>query len=205
MGLAGSPATALAEPAATGGAESSGVAAGGIDSLLNQYSGLTPGDSGGADPTTQSVSTNQQFSTFTGSAGAMVAYYTTLGVDRTSPNDPMVPAGTIGSTSNSNSVIAGSGSDLLAGSASAAPSVAALTVAHAAPDSLVGAVAAGNIPMSSRGSMSAPVSQASEQLPPPPPPPTPAPLPAAVVLLGSGLAALVPLRKRTRKDLVQVA
>jgi hypothetical protein len=201
VGLAGSAEAAISDAITADSANGPSVTPGVIDSLLNQYSGLTPGDPDHQNPVTHIVPPSQQISTFTGSAGAMVTYYTTLGVDRSSPNEPLVPSGVIGSSlSMSLGSSPTNGNDGSDPGAAAAPAVAALTVIHAVQDSLVGSVANGITPTSSSGSNSAPVSPASEQTPPTDSgtPLTTTPIPPSATLICSGLAALVSLRLRKR-------
>jgi hypothetical protein len=196
VGLAGPAAAEMSDSSATDGGGS-----GAIDSLLKQYVGLTPGNSGGADPTTQAVSAGQRYSAFTGSAGAMTSYFTTLGVDLTSPNEPLVPqGGSVGSSSDSGSTAAGSGADLSSSGsfAAAAPAIAAGTLAHAVQVSQVGDVATSIASAASGGSGSASFTPAAVMVTTSEQPLTPAPIPPAAMLLASGLAALASLRKRNR-------
>jgi hypothetical protein len=197
VGLAGPAAAEMSDSSATNGGGS-----GAIDSLLNQYTGLTPGVNGGGDPTTQAVSAGQRYSAFTGSAGAMASYFTTLGVDLTSPNEPLVTqGGSVGSSLSSTT--AGSGADVSSSGsfAAAAPAIAAGTLAHAVQVPQVGDVATSIASASSGGSGSASFNPAAETVLTSEQPLTPAPIPPAAMLLGSGLAALASLRKRNRTAL----
>ena len=197
MGLAGPASAVMADSSPT---DSTGVTSGAIDSLLNQYSGLTPGDPGNQNPTTQTVPPNQQLSSFTGAAGSMSAYFTPLGVDSTSPNQPARAIDYIAS----NSIAGNSGSD--SGAAAAAPAIAAITAAHATQDSLVGAVASSSSPTTSSANTPPSIKVAAEThlvaVPLVPEPlPLPTPIPPTAMLIASGLAALATIKKRNR-DLI---
>jgi hypothetical protein len=200
MGLAGPAAATLSDSSAgdgVGGPENV------IDSAFNQFAGL-PGDA-----ETQNPSHSQLLSTFTPANGIMASYFTNKGVDRTSPNQPLVPEAVVslGSSSGSNSGSAGNGSD--PGVAVGAPAVAAITVARYAPDTLVNAVASagalapsspsdpGQITVSDTTSQT----QVSTSTQTPGSTPVSTPIPPAAALLGSGLTALAALRKRNRDTL----
>lgn len=197
MGLAGPASAVMADSSPANSAE---VSSGAIDSLLNQYSGLTPGDPGNQNPTTQTVPPNQQLSSFTGAAGSMSSYFTPLGVDKTSANQLSRAVDYIAS----NSTTGNSGSET--GAAASAPAMAAITTAHATQDSLVGAVASGSAPTTSSANTPPPIKVAGEtplvDVPlVPEPAPLSTPIPPAAVLISSGLAALATLKKRYR-DLI---
>jgi len=83
----------------------------------------------------------------------------------------------------------------------AAPSVATITVAHYAPDSLVNAVTEPIAPSSSGASSSAPQNSTlvyTTTITGGDTPVQPVPIPPACFLFGSGLAFLAPLRFRHR-------
>lgn len=173
VGLSGPAAAALVDPSGAGDLSGARIS---IDSLLNQFSGLTPGNNSSTGADNLNVLPSRQLSSFTSAGTPMSSYYTILGGERTF-------------SAQSNSAtgrLAGSGADT--GNA-AAPAARTLTV-HPPQESL-GAVAAGVSPSSSGQAYRAALTpQVTGE------PPTPVPLPAALVLLGSGLAALAPLRKR---------
>lgn len=193
IGLAGPAAAALAESADTGGSNGTEIS---IDSLLNQYSGLMPGDQDMA-AVLQEILPSQKLTTFTRAASSMNTGYTNQGVDRTSPNQPSRSIDYI----VSNSTAGNNGSERDA--AVAAPAVAAITSAHATQDSLVGAVASSIAPSSSGGINPDSISVAGDAplVPVPVPEPIPTPIPPAAALIGSGLTALAALRKRNQVTL----
>jgi hypothetical protein len=202
MGLAGSASAAMTDTVATEDVAESKNTAGTIDSLLNQYTGLTPGDAGNQGPATQSVPPSQQYSSFSGAAGSMSSYFSAMGVDKTAPNQP-APSGDFiasGSTISSNNADSGSGA--------AAPAVNAITAVHSSQDSLVGAVANGTAPTTASSNNSGPIFTAdtTPQTPVAPPqetPVVPTPIPPAAALIGSGLTALAALRKRNQGTIAE--
>lgn len=179
VSLSGPAAAALVDPSGAGDMNGFRI---GIDSLLNQFSGLTPGDNSSTGSGNLNVLPSRQLSSFTSAGAPMSSYYTVLGGERT-----------FSAQSNSAAdMLGGSGADT--GNA-AAP--AARTSAVHLPQESLGVVAAGISPSSSGQAYRAALTPQVIMEPPiPPVEATPVPLPAAVVLLGSGLAALTPLRKR---------
>jgi hypothetical protein len=176
VGLAGPAAAALGDAADTSGSNGTEVS---IDSLLNQYSGLMPGDRD-LDAISQEVLPSQKLTAFTHAATSMNMGYTNQGGDRTSPNQP-----------------SGSVHD-----AAAAPSVATITAAHAAQDTLVGAVASSIAGTSSNSaSIGATAEIPAGPVTDPIPDTIPTPIPPAAALIGSGLTALAALRKRDKVSL----
>ena len=176
VGLAGTAAAGMADAAPAENQNAAGV----IDSLLNQYSGLLPGEGGQAGTSAQ-ISPSQHVASFGDATGTMGSYYTPLGGERTvSPADQPVRRS----------------------SEEAAAPTGLTVVARIAPDTL-GAVASGISP-SSTGSTSQPTIVAAGEAPAGDPITTtiiptdtnPVPVPAAAVLLGSGLAALAAGRRR---------
>jgi len=179
VSLSGPAAAALVDPSGAGDLNGARI---NMDSLLNQFSGLTPGDNSSTGTDNLNVLPSRQLSSFTSAGTPMSSYYTVLGGERTF-------------SAQSNSAtgrLAGSGADT--GNA-AAP--AARTSAVHLPQESLGAVAAGISPSSSGQAYRAALTPQVIGGPLiPTVEPTPVPLPAALVLLGSGLAALAPLRKR---------
>ncbi len=208
VGLAGPAAAALSDAESGGGPVSAGETTERINTLLNQYAGFIPGDADFRNPDPLYLSKSQQLSTFTRAKGPMTTYYTVTGGDRTATNQ--------------SGGFSGSGSD------AAAPAVNSITVAHYAPDTLVGAVASGMAPTSSSGSGYSVQHGAAQQKPnqiqttivslptqisttivPLPQgqthftttiTPIPTPIPPAAALLGPGLGALGLLRMRRRSS-----
>lgn len=205
VGLSGPATAALSESADTPAQNGSPVA---IVSLLNHFSGLTPGDHDALEAEDRTISHSQKISAFTSAGAPMSSYYTGQG---------------------SENIVSGFGSSYSggrggSGEAEAAPPSAGLTsVIHLSQESL-GSVAAGISPSSAGTSNQAAGNPANDGnatytttiIPGTdsnvsitttiiPADATPVPLPAAVVLLGSGLAALASLRKRSRKTILQVS
>lgn len=191
VGLAGSAAAAMSDSAMN----DQPVTSGAIDSLLNQYSGLVPGEHGGTTaPVSAQISQSQQLSNFTGSGAAMSGSYGGSGSERivSGPGSPVNESFEHGGRDRQNS----------SSEIAAPPLVASLTaVTRTQPDSL-SAVASGISP-SSASSQGQSVIAPSGDIPPtvaPPTEPIATPIPAAAILLGSGLAALAPLRKRKEHE-----
>jgi len=203
-GLAGPAMAEKSESPATAGADIHSGKTGAIESLLNHYAGLAPGDSNAQNPLTLSVPPSQQLSSFTGSAGTMSSYYTSVGVDRSATGQNTYSDDHIGSASYNSERGSNYRED------SAAPAVSAITAVHAAADTLVGAVASAITPASSNGGYTSSAISGGDNTPASTPvtltytttitatDATPVPIPAAAALFGSGLAALASLRNRNR-------
>ena len=201
--VAGFAGPAIASIAESGEVQGLSIAPGALDSLINRYSGLIPGDSESA-AVSHSVTANQMLSSFTRAVATMSSGYTARGSERiiTQSN---YDVGTNGIASNGDA---------------AAPSVATITVAHYAPDSLVSAVSEGITPSSSGTSSSSSAISALQisntssgtfgyntTITGPPTTITytttitgtnPVPVPPACFLFGSGLSFLAALRYRLR-------
>jgi hypothetical protein len=194
VGLAGSASAAMSDAAVN----DQPVASGAIDSLLDQYSGLLPGEHGSNNPVSAQISQSQQLSNFTGSGAAMSGSYNGSGSERivSGPGSQVNESFEHGGRDRQNS----------ATEISSPPMVAAFTaVSRTQPDSL-SAVSTGIAP-SSTGSSPQSVIVPAGELPTtftPPAEPIATPIPAAAILLGSGLAALAPLRRRKENELETV-
>lgn len=186
VGLSGPAAAALTESADT---EVQNVSPLTIDSLLNRFAGLTPGELDASDVKERIISPSKQLSTFTYAMTTMSSYYTNHGSERI-VSGPRVFANDLFAMGR------GMGTR-----DAAAPAGLFSGLHHIAPESL-GEIAAGITPSSS-GSSYQPTN--NTVIGPTTVDPTPVPIPAAIVLLGSGLAALLPLRKRSQKTLIQVS
>jgi hypothetical protein len=198
VGLSGAADAALSDSDTTGDRQEAPRT---IDSLLHRYSGLTPGDHDSRDGDDRNVPPSRQLSGFTEASSPMSSYYMVQGGDHASS----LPE------HRSSGVVSGDAS---------APTARSHT-AHSPSESL-GAVAGGISPTGASGSSrndaaevirthdvpgpGTPYTPPGEPYIPPVVPPiipaNPVPLPAAIVLIGSGLAALAPLRKRPQKNLV---
>lgn len=207
MALTGPASAALSDQDTNSAVDNSGRHGDVAGDLLNRYAGLAPGDPDLINPDIQTITLSRQISAFTGADGPMSMYYTVLGGN--SSGTPSYATGQI--------ALGAGRSD----SDAAAPAVAAITSAHYAHDSLVGAVAGAMAPTSSSGGSSAsPTLQTSGDttnsgtftttiipvgtgtFTTTITPVTPAPILPAAALFGSGLAALATLRKRNRDALL---
>lgn len=172
-----------------------------IDSLLNRYSGVTPGQHGTSESDEQLVPLSQQFSAFNNAGATMSSDYTAQGSER-------IISDSGGSVEDS--FASGRGVSANSEAATTSAGLAVVVRTGSGYDSL-GAVAGGITPSSSAGGSRY---QPSEILPADnvvftttiiPDVATPVPLPAAVVMFGSGLAALATLRKRAGMSSMQVS
>lgn len=160
-----------------------------IDSLLNHYAGLAPGDSEG-DADGPAVQSWNSFSAFTVSVAPMSTYYTVMGGDR-------------GANPDGERGHAGMNAD------AAAPEVARITVARHVNELITSAGGDGLAPTSSGSSSSS--QQMVQTITPTDTDSgtgiiidgstTPTPIPAAAYLFGSALAFLAPLGRRFRTSL----
>ena len=186
VGLAGNASAAMSDAAMN----DQPAAAGAIDTLLNQYSGLTPGEHGGNSPVSAQIPQSQQLSSFTGSGAAMSGSYDGAGSERivSGPGAPV----------NESFERGGRNAQSSSQQTASPPMVAAFTaVARTQPDSL-SAVASGIAPSSPGSPVQSAIVTTGDV--PPPADPIATPIPAAAVLLGSGLAALAPLRRRKEHE-----
>jgi len=203
VGLSGPATASLSESTDAGTTNGSPLV---IDSLLNYFSGLTPGDHDTAESENRTKFHGRHISAFTSAVAPMSSYYTGQGSDKI----------VSGSGSSVNEPFS-SGREGSGDTEAAPPSSGLSSVIHAEPESL-GAIAA---EISSSTSDASPANKSAGAQPNNdgngtftttivpgnngnvtytttiiPADPAPVPLPAAVVLLGSGLAALAPLRKK---------
>jgi hypothetical protein len=179
VGLSSSPAmAALSDLADTATSNENHLT---IETLLDRYAGVTPGEYNLSGDEHESVLPSQQHSSFSRSNGPMSSYYTELGSE-----SPVSVRESQGKAADGD---ARGPSDLS-------------HVVHTSEGSL-GSVASGISP-SSGGSSGGGTTHTDGAIPPVNPPivdpPVVVPVPAAVVLLGSGLAALAPLRRRVRVE-----
>lgn len=198
VALSGPAIAAFSESMENGAQNGTPVA---IDSLLNRYSGVTPGQHRTSETEDRLVPLSQQFSAFTKAGATMSSDYTVLGSER-------IVSASGGSVEDS--FASGRGISGNFEAAKTSPGLAA--IARIGSGSYLPGGAAGSIsPSASSGGSGY---QTAEVLPAGnatftttiiPDAATPVPLPAAVVLLGSGLAALATLRKRVRVTSMQVS
>ncbi len=198
VALSGPAMAALGESMGNGVQNGTPVA---IDSLLNRYSGVTPGQHGASETEDRLVPLSQQFSAFTNAGATMSSEYTAQGSER------IVSAS--GNGTFEDSLASGRGISVNSEAASTSASLAVIARIGSGSDS-PGGVAGAITPSSTSGGSG---NQTAEALPADitltttiiPDNATPVPLPAAIVLFGSGLAALAPLRKRARMASMQVS
>ena len=219
VGLSGPATAALSETTDAGTKNETSVA---IENLLNHFSGLIPGDHDAA----RTMSHSRQISAFTGAAAPMSSYYTGQGSEQivsgtgSSVNEPYS-----GGRWGSGGADAGPPSAGLTSVVQLAPEslgAVAADISSYTSDGTPANQAAGTQPINGNGSLTTTIipgtngngSLTTTIIPGTngngsltttiiPADSTPVPLPAAVVLFGSGLAALAPLRKRTRTTLLQ--
>lgn len=201
---------AMSDESATGGGSRHDGSDAIIESLLDRYAGLAPGDAESLIQEPLTAAKTGQTSAFTNAGGPMTSYFTAMGGAGVATSQ----FGSVkGSTDNA-----------------AAPAVAAITLARYAPDTLVGAVASGSEPSSSGSNSSQqavprlittnpgvdqvnptnfstnqnqitttiePIYQITTTIEP-----IATPIPPAAALIGSGLSALGLLRKRKQGTVI---